>query len=147
MTMFAEQTICVYFIIFQLVKSKLMSSIRYKSESYKIIGACMEVHNCLGPGFLEIVYKDALAVEFNRLGIPYTREKEYLVSYKDNILPHKFYADFVAFDKIILEIKAVSTINEIHQAQALNYLAVSNEKLAMIVNFGEHKLNFQRLVK
>ena len=122
-------------------------SILYKNESYKIIGACMEVHNQLGPGFLEIVYKDALEVEFTNLGMPYTREKEYAVKYKDAILPHKFYADFVVYDRIILEVKAASTINENYQAQALNYLAVSREKLAIIVNFGEVNLNFQRLIK
>jgi GxxExxY protein len=119
----------------------------YKNESYKIIGACMEVHNQLGPGFLEIVYKDALEIEFTNIGIPYAREKEYVVQYKDAILPHKFYADFVVYDCIILEVKAASTINENYQAQALNYLAVSREKLAIIVNFGEMNLNFQRLIK
>ena len=124
-----------------------MSSILYKSESYKIIGACMEVHNQLGPGFLEIVYKDALEVELTNLGIPYCREKEYEVRYKDTVLPHKFYADFVVFGSIILEVKAALAIHENYQAQALNYLAVSREKLAIIVNFGETKLNFQRLVK
>jgi GxxExxY protein len=124
-----------------------MSSILYKNESYKIIGACMEVHNQLGPGFLEIVYKDALEFEFGNLGIPYAREKEYAVQYKDTLLPHKFYADFIVFDRIILEVKAAATIHENYQAQALNYLAVSHEKLAIIVNFGETKLNFQRLIK
>jgi GxxExxY protein len=123
-----------------------MSSIVYKNESYKIIGACMEVHNKLGPGFLEIVYKDALEVEFTNLWIPYAREKEYAVIYKDTILPHKFYADFVVYDHIILEVKAASTIHENYQAQALNYLTVSHEKLAIIVNFGETNLNFQRLI-
>lgn len=121
-----------------------MPSIIYKKESYKIIGACMEVHNQLGPGFLEIVYKDALEVELKNLGIPYTREKEYTVNYKGTLLPHKFYADFVVFDHIILEVKAASAIHEKHQAQALNYLAVSDEKLAIIVNFGEMDLNFER---
>ncbi len=119
----------------------------YKSESYKVIGACMEVHNQLGPGFLEVVYKDALEVEFTNLMIPFTREKEYTVKYKETILPHRFCADFVVYEHIILEIKAASTLNEKHQAQALNYLSVSNEKLAIIVNFGEMVLNFQRLVK
>jgi len=123
------------------------SHLLYKNESYKAIGACMEVHNQLGHGFLEVVYKDALEVEFNNLKIPFTREKEYIVKYKDTILPHRFYADFVVYDHIILEIKAASAINEKHQAQALNYLSVSNEKLAIIVNFGAMELTFQRLVK
>ena len=89
-----------------------MSKLIYKEESYTIIGKCFEVHNNLGRGFLEIVYKDALEYEFRKAGIPYEREKEYTVNYKGLILPHKFYADFVVFDKIILEIKAVSGISD-----------------------------------
>jgi len=123
-----------------------MSFIRYKKESYKIIGKCFEVYNNLGFGFLEIVYKDALEYEFKKAGIPYEREKEYTVNYKGIILPHKFYADFVVFDKIILEIKAVSTIHDKFLAQALNYLKVSNNSLALLVNFGEEELNFKRIV-
>ena len=96
---------------------------------------------------MEIVYKDALEVEFQRMNIPYSREKEYTVKYKNVILPHKFNADFVVYDKIILEAKAAKAIHEKHQAQALNYLSVSSEKLAIIVNFGEMKLNYQRFVK
>ncbi|MCF8334642.1 MAG: GxxExxY protein [Bacteroidales bacterium] len=123
-----------------------MSDIIYKEESYQIIGKCFEVHNNLGPGFLEIVYKDALEYEFKKASIPYQREREYVVNYKGIILPHKFYADFMVFDKIILEIKAVSGIVDEFVAQAINYLKVSNNKLALIVNFGELKLNSQRIV-
>lgn len=106
----------------------------------------MEVHNNLGPGFLEIVYKDALELEFKKSGITYEREKEYPVNYKGVILPHKFYADFVVFDKIILEVKGVSGIADEFVAQAINYLKVSNNKLALIVNFGELRLNYKRVV-
>jgi GxxExxY protein len=106
----------------------------------------MEVHNNLGPGFLEIVYKDALEYEFNKAGIPFEREKQYSVNYKGIILPHKFYADFVVFDSIILEVKAVSGIADELVAQAINYLKVSKNKLALIVNFGELKLNYKRIV-
>ena len=123
-----------------------MSKLFYKDESFKIIGKCMEVHNNLGPGFLEIVYKDALEWEFRKAGIPYSREKEYVVNYKGIILPHKFYADFVVYDKIILEIKAVAGIADEFIAQAINYLKVSGNKLALIVNFGELKLNSKRIV-
>lgn len=123
-----------------------MSDIIYKEESYQIIGKCFEVHNNLGPGFLEIVYKDALEYEFKRASIPYQREREYEVNYKGIILPHKFYADFVVFGKIILEVKAVSGIVDEFVAQAINYLKVSDNKLALIVNFGELKLNSQRIV-
>jgi len=123
-----------------------MSDLIYKEESYKIIGICFEVHNNLGPGFLEIVYKDALEYEFKRAGIPFEREKEYEVNYKDIILPHKFYADFVVFDDIILEVKAVQAIANEFIALAINYLKVSQNKLALIVNFGELKLNSKRIV-
>ena len=122
-----------------------MTDIIYKEESYQIIGKCMEVHNNLGPGFLEIVYKDALELEFRKAGIPYEREKRYEINYKGIILPHKFYADFVVFDKIILEIKGVSAIADEFIAKALNYLKVSENKLALIVNFGELKLNYKRI--
>lgn len=123
-----------------------MSNLIYKEDSYKIIGICFEVHNNLGPGFLEIVYKDALEYEFKKAGIPYERGKEYKVHYKDIILPHKFYADFVLMDKIILEIKSVSAIVDEFIAQSINYLKVSENKLALLVNFGELKLNSKRLV-
>ena len=118
----------------------------YKDESYQIIGKCFEVHNNLGPGFLEIVYKDALEYEFKKANIFYDREKEYIVQYKNITLPHKFYADFVVMDKIILEIKAVNGIADEFIAQAINYLKVSGNKLAIIVNFGELKLNYKRLI-
>lgn len=118
----------------------------YKEEAYSIIGLCMEVHNNLGCGFLEIVYKDALEIELKNAGIPYTREKEYKVNYKGIFLPHKFYADFVVFDNIILEIKHTSDIVDSHIAQSINYLKVSGNKLALIVNFGEKKLYYKRIL-
>ena len=123
-----------------------MTELLYKEECYEIIGKCFEVHNNLGPGFLEIVYKDALEYEFRKVNIPYEREKEYKVHYKDVILPHKFYADFVIHDKIILEVKAVSGISDEFIALAINYLKVSKNKLALIVNFGELKLNYKRII-
>lgn len=107
----------------------------------------MEVHNQLGPGFLEIVYKDALEYEFKKKGLNYEREKKYEVNYKGHILPHYFFADFVVLDKIILEVKAASTIHDNFKHQALNYLAASGEKLAIVVNFGEAQLNYQRFIK
>ena len=123
-----------------------MTDLIYKEEAYEIIGKCIEVHNNLGAGFLEIVYKDALELEFKKAEIRYEREKKYEVNYKGVILPHKFYADFVVFDKIILEIKAVSGIADEFIAQSINYLKVSENKLALIVNFGELRLNSKRIV-
>ncbi len=123
-----------------------MSELIYKDESYEIIGKCFEVHNNLGSGFLEIVYKDALEYEFKKSNIPYVREMKYEVNYKGVILPHYFYADFVVYDKIILEVKSVSSIIDEFVAQAINYLKVSDNKLALIVNFGELKINSKRIV-
>lgn len=118
----------------------------FKEESYQVIGICMEIHNYLGHGFSEIVYKDALEIEFRNAGISYEREKEYEVVYKEIVLPHKFYADFVISGKIILEIKGKNQIVDADLAQAINYLKVSENKLALIVNFGESKLNYKRMV-
>jgi len=106
----------------------------------------MEVHNNLGAGFLEIVYKDALEYEFRMNHIPFEREKEYVVNYKDIILPHKFYADFVILDKIILEVKGVGALCDEHIAQTINYLKVSGNKLGLLVNFGREKLEYKRIV-
>ena len=123
-----------------------METVIYKELSYDIIGISMEVHNNLGAGFAEIVYKDALEIEFENAGISFMREKKYEVHYKGKILPHHFYADFVIENKVILEIKSVPSIIDQFIAQGLNYLKVSNNKLALIVNFGETKLNFKRIV-
>lgn len=123
-----------------------MSHLIYKHESYKIIGLCMDVHNHLGKGFSEIVYKDALEYEFKKHLIPFQREREFEVNYKDIVLPHKFYADFVVWDKIILEIKNVSKLNNEHIEQTLNYLTVSKSKLGIVVNFKERELEYKRVV-
>ena len=82
-----------------------MAQYLFEEETYKIIGILFEVHKNLGKGFSEIVYKDALEFEFNTANIPFEREKEYVVNYKNTVLKHKFYADFVVFDSIIIEVK------------------------------------------
>lgn len=122
-----------------------MENFPFKVKIYKILGLCMEVHNNLGHGFLEIVYKDALEFEFKRNQIPYEREKEYPVNYKGILLPHRFFADFIVFEKIILEVKGVNGIHDEHVAQAINYLKVSKNEVALVVNFGEPKLTFKRI--
>ena len=118
----------------------------YKEEAYIIIGKCMEVHRELGHGFLEIVYKDALEILFRQTNISFEREKEYQVLFKNIVLPHKFYADFVVFDKIILEIKAVKNLTDEHIAQTINYLKVSGNRLGLLVNFGRGSLESRRIV-
>lgn len=117
-----------------------------QQESYQIIGICMEVHRILGKGLLEIVYKDAIEYELRTKGLTYEREKKYEVEYKGIILPHHFFADFVIFDKIILEVKAQRGIVEDHVSWVLNYLAISKCPLALIVNFGEDSLITKRLI-
>jgi len=122
------------------------SELIYKEEAFKIIGLCMEVHRELGHGFLEIVYKDALEVLFRQNYIPYEREKEYDVVFKNVVLPHKFHADFVIYDKIILEVKAAASLVNDNIAQTLNYLKVSGNKLGILANFGRIRLEYKRLV-
>ncbi len=124
----------------------MMEKFLLKEETYKIIGICMEVHNNLGAGFLEAVYKDALEYEFLKNNILFSREQNYKVAYKDIILPHSYTADFVVFDKIIIEVKAVKTIINEHIAQTINYLKVSENKVGLLINFGESKLKYQRLI-
>ena len=118
----------------------------YKEESYLIIGILFEVHKNLGKGFSEIVYKDALEYEFEINNIPYEREKEFSVKYKDTTLNHKFYADFLVFDKIILEIKTVECFSSAHYNKCLNYLKVSKNKLALLANFNLTSLEYKRII-
>ena len=121
-------------------------SLIYPDQSYQIIGCCYEVYNQLGNGFLEIVYKDALEYEFSRNNIPYGREVEYKIEYKSTVLPHKYFADFVVYDKIILEVKAVAELPEKFIAQTINYLKVSKNKLGLLVNFSKESLEYRRIV-
>lgn len=123
-----------------------MSNLIYKDESYEIIGVLFEVYNNLGNGFSEIVYKDAIEHEFKLRNIPFQREKEYRVNYKDITLKHVFFADFVVYNKIILEIKSVESIHDNHVAQCINYLKVSKNKLAILANFHRDLLDHKRIV-
>ncbi|MGE4346285.1 MAG: GxxExxY protein [Flavobacteriaceae bacterium] len=117
-----------------------------EEETYKIIGACMKVHQELGSGLLEVIYKDALEIEFKVNDIPFVREKEFVVEYRGIVLPHRFYADFVVCDDIILEIKAVKEISNEHMAQTLNYMKLSNSEIGLLVNFQTKSLQYKRLM-
>jgi GxxExxY protein len=123
-----------------------MGEIIFKEESYKIVGVCMEVHNNLGMGFKEAVYKDALEIEFKSREIPFTREKQYKIEYKGIVLPHKYYADFIIYDSIILEVKSTAFIVDNFIAQTINYLKASGIKLGIIANFGEKSFAYKRVV-
>ncbi len=123
-----------------------MNDLLHKDLSYKIIGACMEVHKFLGKGFNEIVYGDALEIEFQNINIDYKREEKYHIAYKGIILPHFYIADFVIEDKIILEIKAIKELEDRHINQTLNYLAASKLRIGLLINFGELSLTYKRLI-
>ncbi|MCX8068852.1 MAG: GxxExxY protein [Anaerolineae bacterium] len=122
------------------------SEILYKELSYAIVGAAMEVHRVLGPGFLESVYQAALAHEFSLRGIPFEQFRRLPVTYK-GVLVGEYIADFVVDEQIIVEIKAVSSLNAAHEAQALNYLAATGFRLALLLNFGAESLQRKRIVR
>ena len=121
-----------------------MADLIYKEQAYELVGVCMEVHNELGPGLLEIIYKEAIEWELDDRILQYEREKEYPVYYKKHLLRKKFNADFV-YDKIILEIKSKESISNEDIAQTINYLKLSGCSLGLIVNFGRSKLEIKRL--
>lgn len=117
----------------------------FKNESFSIIGAALEVHKVLGCGFVEVVYQEALEEEFKKRNIPYEREKELLINYKGKTLSKTFRADFICYDKIILELKAVSDFVDDHFAQIYSYLKASNLSLGILINFGKANLDYYRL--
>jgi len=122
-----------------------VAEVLYKELSYAIVGAAMAVHKELGSAFLEQVYESALAHEFDLQGISYERQPQVPVFYKEKQVGW-FKPDFIVDSKIVLELKAVKAINEIHEAQAHNYLAASGLRLAIILNFGAQSLEFKRIV-
>ena len=110
----------------------------YKDEAYAIQGACFEVYKTLGSGFLEAVYQEALAQEFRLQNIPFAEQCELTLQYKNIPLHQTYKPDFICFDKIIVEIKAVSALAPEHEAQLLNYLKITNMRLGLLVNFGHY---------
>ena len=124
-----------------------MNTFYYKVETYNIRGAIFAVHHELGNGFLERVYQDALEFEFKERGIPYEREKNIQIMYKGKPLGEPYRADFVCYDKIIVELKAVEELQGIHRSQVVNYLKATGMKLGLLVNFGEVFANIERIVR
>ena len=122
-------------------------SLLYKEESYEIIGAAMEVHKQLGNGFLEAVYQEALAIELKNRNIPFKKEYKLEVNYKGHILQKYYLADFVCYDKIIIETKAVKELIGIDESQVINYLKATDMKLGILINFGSHSLEYKRLIR
>ena len=127
--------------------SNITNMIIYKDESYKIVGAAFNVYNKLGHGFLEAVYQEALELEFKKQGIPYEREKELKITYDGVELKATYKADFVCYGKIIVELKAVSYLDDSHRAQVYNYLHATGLKLGLLMNFGNtDELEKERIV-
>ena len=122
------------------------SKIIYKDESYAIIGACMKVHRALGPGFLEAVYEEVVEKEFIVQNIPYKRQVKLDLYYEGVQLKKYYRADFVCFDSIIVELKAVTQIPSVFYAQLQNYLKCTNMELGMLINFGTPSLTYKRIV-
>lgn len=118
----------------------------FKEESYKIIGICMNIHSTLGNGFLEAFYSEVLEKEFVKNNIPYQREVKLDLFFNGEKLDKKYKADFICFDNIILEIKAVSFIHENFTKQTLNYLKATDKKLGLLINFGEKSLKYKRII-
>lgn len=115
-------------------------------QTYAIIGAAIEVHKVLGNGFLESVYQDALEIEFKERKIPYEREAQILVSYKNEPLNTHYRSDFVCFGSIIVELKAMKEIGSIEEAQILHYLRATGYQRGLLINFGSQSLQYKRLV-
>jgi GxxExxY protein len=125
-----------------------MTEVIYKDESYKIMGACFEVYAEKGCGFVEPVYQECLSLELGFQVIPYQEQVELTLTYKDRPLKQTYKPDFICFDKIILEIKAVSSLTDEHRAQVHNYLKATGHKLGLLVNFGHYpQVEWERIVR
>lgn len=123
-----------------------MSELVYKEESYKIIGACFEVYKQKGCGFTEVVYQECLAIEFELQKIPFVEQPKIQLDYKGRVLDQYFQPDYVCYNKIIVEIKALPALIEINKSQTLNYLNATNFDLALLVNFGHFpKVEYKRI--
>ena len=126
---------------------KSVEKLLYEDESYAIRGAIFEVYRVLGSGFLEAVHQESLQIEFSRRQIPFKAQVELPLVYKDQPLLQIYRADFICFEKIIVEIKAIKDIGDEHRAQVFNYLKATNYRLGLLVNFGHYpKVTIERIV-
>lgn len=125
-----------------------MTELIYRQEAYEIVGACFEVYNEKGHGFLEPVYHDCLEIEFGLKRIPFEHEPALSLSYKGQPIRHRYTPDFRCWGKIIVELKAVEKLTDEHTAQVINYLNATGSELGLLVNFGHHPgLEWKRIVR
>ena len=117
------------------------------AQTYAIIGAAMEVHRTLGHGFLEAVYQEALGVELEVRGVPFLREHPIPITYKGRLLGMPYRADFLCFDSVIVELKALSVLSGPDEAQVIHYLKATGRNRALLLNFGSPQLEYRRLVR
>ena len=118
----------------------------FKKECYAIIGACMELHNELGCGFLEAVYQEALAIVFEENRIPYQQEKVLDIVFRDRILKKKYVADYICYNDVLIELKATDGLHPEHTSQVLNYLKATGKRIGLLINFGTTKLQYKRII-
>ncbi len=119
----------------------------FKDEVYAIIGAAIEVHTALGPGFLEAVYHEAMEIELSLRGIPFITKELLRIKFKNRYLKKKYEADFISYDEILVEIKAQNKLTSIDEAQILNYLKASGLRVGVLINFGSYrKLEWKRYI-
>ena len=124
-----------------------MGELIYKDEVFAVIGAAMEVHRELGPGFLELVYQEAFGYELEDRGIPFDVQQPLTISYKGRKLMKEYLADFICYDKIVVEIKALDQLTGKHKSQLINYLKATGLKVGLLINFGsDGKLEWRRFV-
>ncbi len=125
-----------------------MSDLLFKDECYKIVGACFEVYNTMGCGFLEAVYQECLEIELVEQSIPFTAHPDITLKYRNRELKQHYIPDFVCFDSIIVEIKATKTLADEHRAQLINYLHATGYNLGLLINFGHYPgIQYERIVR
>jgi GxxExxY protein len=123
-----------------------MEELLFKDEVYRIVGSAIEVHKILGPGFLESVYQEALSIEFGLQKLPFVEKPKLEVYYKDHLLESYYIPDFICYDEIVVEIKAITQCGNIEEAQIFNELKSSKKRVGILINFGELSLFWKRFI-
>jgi GxxExxY protein len=126
--------------------TQILADLKRDEETYAVIGAAMTVHRELGHGFLESVYQEAVERELKEMGIPYRREVQISIFYKNQKMESSFRVDFICYDRLIIELKALSQISGTEEAQLINYLKASKIPKGLLLNFGSPQLQYKRLV-